>query len=85
MGKTPTPATVTRTQFGAQAFVSEYVTVKVKVVAVVPEAGLAVPERRDGVCAGGHAGLAPNVAVVASRVAMVARRTARRRTMRSAS
>ena len=54
-------------------------------VAVVPEAGLAVPELSDGWCAGGHAGLAPNVAVVASRVAMIARRIARRRTIASAS
>ncbi|HEV8252961.1 MAG TPA: hypothetical protein VGQ66_06215 [Candidatus Limnocylindria bacterium] len=56
-----------------------------KVVEVVPEAGLAVPARSDGVCDGGHAGLAPKVAVVASMVAMVARRSAKRRTIASAS
>jgi hypothetical protein len=50
---------------------------------VVPEAGLAVPERRDGVCAGGHDGLAPQVAETASRVVMIARVSARRRAIAS--
>jgi hypothetical protein len=49
MSMLPTPETATHTRSGAHPFVSAYVTEKVKTVAVVPDAGLALPEPRDGV------------------------------------
>ena len=70
----------TRTQFGAQPFVSAYVTVNVKVVAVVPIGGAACPALSCGLCdwleqpaAQAEAG--------ASRVAMSANESAKRRAM----
>ena len=79
MSKLPTPATATHTLLGAHPLSSEYVTEKVKIVAVDPDAGLADPERRDGVWDGGHAGLAPKAGEPASRVTMTAEQSARRR------
>lgn len=78
----PTLAIVTPTPAGGQPFVSAYVTENVKVVAVVPLAGETPPELRSGSCAGPeHAPLAPLVAEGASRIAMIARVSARRRAM----
>ena len=83
MAKVPTPEIATRTQVGTQHFVSAYLTEKVKTVLVVPVAGEAVPEVRIGSCAGPeHAPLAALVAEAASRVAMIASESAKRRTMK---
>jgi hypothetical protein len=82
----PTPEIATRTQAGAQPFVSAYLTEKVKTVLVVPVAGEAVPELRIGSCPWPeHAPLAALVAEPANRVAMIASESAKRRTMKNAS
>jgi hypothetical protein len=59
--------------------VSAYVTVKVKDVAVVPLGGEARPLLRRGLCAWLEHGPAPQVAVVTTRFATIARESARRR------
>ena len=79
MSKLPTPETATQTRLGAHPLSSEYLTEKVKVVAVVPTAGLADPELRDGVWDGGHAGLAPDTGEAGSTKATIAKQSARRR------
>ena len=82
MSKLLTPETATHTRLGTQPLLSLKVTEKVKRVAVVPDAGLAVPLLREGVCAPAH--VAPPAAVVASRLTRIARDSARRRTIATA-
>jgi hypothetical protein len=64
---------------GGHAFVSAYVTVNVKTVAVVPDEGETWPLLSSGSCDWLEQEPAPHVAVAASRFAMIARERAMRR------